>query len=81
MAEEDDKRKIIEKLHDPVEILKRLEARLDAEEGIAADIMENQELDQEERAAAMDRSITNIEQFKSRIAHQKLIIDGIAEAP
>jgi len=80
-GEEDTRKTMLERLHDPNEILKRLEYRLEAEKATAADIMENQELDQEERAELMDRSIAEIEEFQRRIAHQKLILDGVTEAP
>ena len=79
--EENDKRKILEKLHDPVEILKRLEWRRDAEKGIVADLMENQDFDQEEKAQAIENALDRIEEFDHRIAHQKLVIAGFKEAP
>jgi hypothetical protein len=79
--QEEDKRTIMDKLHDPQEILKRLESRRDAEKGIIEDLMADQELDQEEKAEAIDAAITRMEGFELRIAHQKLILAGFKEAP
>ena len=76
-AEAEAKKALRDRMYNPEKILERLECRLDAERGKAADIMENQELDQEAKSELMDRSLEQIEEFEGRIAHQKLVVAGL----
>jgi len=73
---EQDRRKqaLVDRLHDPEKILDRLQCRLSAERVKAAGIMENQELDEEERTERMDESLTKMGELEQRIAHQRLMV-------
>ena len=79
-AEAEAKKALRDRMYNPEKILERLECRLDAERGKAADIMENQELDQEAKSELIDRSLEQIEEFEGRIAHQKFVVRGLVAA-
>jgi hypothetical protein len=70
---------IMDRLHDPELILERMEKRLAEAKAEAVDILENQELDQEERATLLDRIMDRIESLQARIDHQKITIAGFRE--
>jgi hypothetical protein len=80
-AEDDQAKKALrDRIHNPEKILERLECRLSAERAYAG--AASMTFQEEERADLLDKSSAKIEELKSRIADQKLIIAGLpSEAP
>lgn len=68
------------RLNDPLEILGRLESRLDSAKAEAADVFENQELDREERAQLLDELAERIDSLSERVKAQR-IAAGLPREP